>query len=139
MVWSEMILWVTDLNKSTEYKMTSLFINILFLELSLISIIVTNNGLWDVAWSRNMIWDTIQILRYGLSQLKVETRSEPKHKKYKISNNMREERDEARNKWDKKQGTKLRCKPKNKGQSWNAFPCRYYMTALSTFNLAWSL
>ena len=97
---------VTDL---TEYRMSALSIYILFLQLSPISILVTHNWLRDVAWSRDMIWDMIRMLRYGLSRLRVETRSEPRHETDKVSNSMRRERDETRNKWDRKymrQGTR---------------------------------
>ncbi len=109
---------VTDLmsdwfyNRSTECRMSALSIYILFLQLSPISIFVTRNWLRDVAWSRDMTWDTIQMLRHGLSCLRFETRSEPRHETDKVSINMRRERDETRNTWNAeymRRGKKLRC------------------------------
>ncbi len=93
---------VTDLmsdwsNNSTEYRMSALSIYILFLQLSLISILVTHHWLQDVVWSRDMIWDKIQMLRHGLSRLNVETQSEPRYETDKVSNIMRHKRDETQN------------------------------------------
>ena len=80
--------------------MSALSIYILFLQLSPISILVTHNWLRDVAWSRDMTWDTIRMLRHGLSCLRVETRSEPRHEIDKVSINMRRGIHETRNTWD---------------------------------------
>ncbi len=93
---------VTDLmsdwfNDSKECMMGALFIYLLFLQLPSISIFVMYNWLWDMAWSQDKTWDTIQMLRHGLSYLRIEIQSEPKHKTDQVSINIRRKRDEVRN------------------------------------------
>ena len=89
--------YVTRSNDSTEYKIFTLSIFILFIYLSSISIFVMHNWLRDVVWSWDMIWDTIRVLKYDLSRQGVETLSESRHKTDKISNNIRRKRDKTRN------------------------------------------
>ncbi len=96
-------------NYSMEYRMSAFSVYILFLQLSLISIFVTYKWLLEVAWSRDMIRDTIRILRHGLSRLRVKTRSKLRHETDKVSNSMGRERSDTQNKLDRKymrQGTR---------------------------------
>lgn len=82
--------------------MFTLSIYILIFQLCPILIFVTHNRFQDVVSSQDMIWYAIRMLRYGLSRLRVEARSELKHVTYNVSNNMRRERDETWNIWDRK-------------------------------------